>query len=510
MDRRGFIEGLTGAAAGLWLDKRLGATDRRGSARRRIFFYEDSTQMLMSGDGRMKRDQVERWVQTLAGTQVDVISWVAALPDVCFFDTRIGDRFGRGGSVYESWEWEIVKNLESLISAGDDPLKVVCETAHRAGIQVMAAVRMNDEHQGGSLQGGFFGSHPEWRIAKSVALDYSFAEVRDHRFAVIQEVVERFDVDGLELDWMRWMKIFPPGEGMKRAPILTDYVRSIRKMLDEEGKRKGRRLELGARVAPKLQRTREMGIDLGTWIAERLIDYVQPSEFIYNNFNLPVEEYRELTQGTQCGLYPTLHPYYDFWPKGEDEGRQLTIENYRALAHSYYAQGADGVSTYNFFPQELAFSPAYSESELLERYLREQAKALKEIGDPQAVASGKRVYAFYGPLALKVGDRLAMPVRVPEKGTVLLRFKATNMTWADRLQVDINGTEVPEASGKRTHYTRRVYGWEPSLPMYYLHEVPVQIHAAEAGKAEIGFRLIKKDDSVREQVIIREVEIETT
>jgi hypothetical protein len=263
-----------------------------------------------------------------------------------------------------------------------------------------------------------------------------------------------------------------------------------------------------------------MGIDLERWIAEQLIDYVQPSEFIYNNFNLPVDEYSRLTGGTNCGLYPSLHPYYDYWPKlprlahaatvEENEGRQLTIENYRALAHSYYVQGADGVSTYNLFPQELTFAPAYSESELLERYLREQAKALKEIGDPQAVARGKRVYEFYAPLTLKVGERLAMPVRVPEKGTVRLSFKATNMTWADRLQVDINGTGVPEASLKRTPYGRRMYGWEPSLPMYYLWETPIRFSGADAGKAQIGFRLAKKDESVKEEVIIRELEVETT
>ena len=41
-------------------------------------------------------------------------------------------------------------------------------------------------------------------------------------------------------------------------------------------------------------------------------------------------------------------------------------------------------------------------------------------------------------------------------------------------------------------------------------EMPVQLSGADAGKAEIGFRLVNKDESVKEEVIIRELEVETT
>ena len=66
----------------------------------------------------------------------------------------------------------------------------------------------------------------------------------------------------------------------------------------------------------------------------------------------------------------------------------MTAANFRALATNYYGQGAHGVSTYNFFPEELAVPAGYRESELHERYVREQATALREPHGDKASASG--------------------------------------------------------------------------------------------------------------------------
>jgi hypothetical protein len=91
-------------------------------------------------------------------------------------------------------------------------------------------------------------------------------------------------------------------------------------------------------VAPTVRQTLEMGIDLPAWVSGRLIDPVVPSEFIYNDFNLAVAEYAAIVRGSSCGLYPALHPYLDNLA-GRTDYRQMKVEHYRALAHSYYSQG---------------------------------------------------------------------------------------------------------------------------------------------------------------------------
>ena len=51
-----------------------------------------------------------------------------------------------------------------------------------------------------------------------VALDYSYPEERD--------------IDGLELNFIRWAKHFERDRGREKAPIMTAFVREIRGMLD--------------------------------------------------------------------------------------------------------------------------------------------------------------------------------------------------------------------------------------------------------------------------------------
>lgn len=56
------------------------------------------------------------------------------------------------------------------------------------------------------------------------AFDYGHEEVRRHHLKLIGELFERYDLDGLELDWMRWMFMFAPGGEQRGRDILSDFV----------------------------------------------------------------------------------------------------------------------------------------------------------------------------------------------------------------------------------------------------------------------------------------------
>ena len=71
------------------------------------------------------------------------------------------------------------------------------------------------------------------------ALDYSYPEVREHRLAIMREIVEEYEVDGLELNFVRWAKHFPRDRGREKAPIMTDYVGQIRNVLDVAVRKRG-------------------------------------------------------------------------------------------------------------------------------------------------------------------------------------------------------------------------------------------------------------------------------
>ena len=55
-------------------------------------------------------------------------------------------------------------------------------------------------------------------------MDYSYPEVRAHRLAIMRELAEQDEIDGLDLDFCRWAKHFPRDQGFEKAPI--SYRRS--------------------------------------------------------------------------------------------------------------------------------------------------------------------------------------------------------------------------------------------------------------------------------------------
>src|SRR3972149_927983 len=123
-----------------------------------------------------------------------------------------------------------------------------------------------------------------------------------------KEVLDAYDVDGLEYDYMRWCHMFKPGEGKKNAQLLTEFTRKTRKQLDEAAKRRGcGRLVLGVRVPQTLEECDYLGFDLAVWIKEGLVDYVVPSDFFHTDTNMKTEDFVKLANGTECKIYPAIH-----------------------------------------------------------------------------------------------------------------------------------------------------------------------------------------------------------
>jgi hypothetical protein len=93
-------------------------------------------------------------------------------------------------------------------------------------MEVFWSLRMNDGHD--SYPPGarrwdyglapFKRDHPEFLVGEPddsdsgpwTALDYSFKEVRDHVFSIIAEVAHNYDLDGIEMDFLRHYPYFCP------------------------------------------------------------------------------------------------------------------------------------------------------------------------------------------------------------------------------------------------------------------------------------------------------------
>ena len=269
-----------------------------------------------------------------------------------------------------------------LLEEGKQPFAILLSQCRTHGMEVMAGFRMNDNHtdsvgQGVGAGAGFIVDNPRFRLRDapsgptyrlSEPLDFSFTEVRAYLLRVITRFVELFTVDGVELCF-RDNRYFPPGCGPERQHLMTELVRDVRVLLDRSGTAAGggaarthaagggaevagartatgagRRLLLGCRVPSTIAECHTMGLDLPTWVGEGLIDYVAPQDTMYAEANIPYAEWRELTEGGPCRLYPALMNWVSHRARRRTNQQPMTQDQRRALVTSMYAQGADGIS----------------------------------------------------------------------------------------------------------------------------------------------------------------------
>jgi len=281
--------------------------------------------------------------------------------------------------------------LGRLIELGADPLALAAEAGKQRGVPVMASYRMNgeDNYDYTWMLSDFGRAHPDCRIPLTPqeiatlpegcrqkqwtgALDPAREEVYEHRMSIFREVAEKYDIAGIEFDFMRWNHMI--SDPLENHPILTKMVADTRRVLDEAAKRKGRdRMLLGVRVPPSIrtppeeadypgmehahQNTscRDKGLDVETWVANGHVDYVCPSLFWPQWPGKPhTAEFVALASGTNVGIYPTLFPKPPWLrePIGpEDRERLGRYKNeFCETALHFHDDNPDGLSTYNWHP----------------------------------------------------------------------------------------------------------------------------------------------------------------
>ena len=73
---------------------------------------------------------------------------------------------------------------------------------------------MNDHHYYNqpALLSGLMIEYPKYRLSEKGGFDFAVKEVRSHYLKIIEEIICRYDIDGIEIDWMRSPDVFRTGE----------------------------------------------------------------------------------------------------------------------------------------------------------------------------------------------------------------------------------------------------------------------------------------------------------
>jgi hypothetical protein len=218
---------------------------------------------------------------------------------------------------------------------------------------------MNDLHdchlQDSPLLSTFYKEHPELRRVPyrftgwpDRALDWAAPAVRDHYMAFVREHLELYDLDGLELDWMRFGYHFAIGRELEGGKILTQWLGEVRRACARAAKRLGHPVRLGARVPSRPETARNLGLDGAEWARAGLIDLLVPTPFWATcEFDLPIPTWRRLLAGTKCALAGGLEINYRPLPSGN--AVMMPPDLAAGAAMAVLRGGADFVYLFNYF-----------------------------------------------------------------------------------------------------------------------------------------------------------------
>jgi len=307
-------------------------------------------------------------------------------------------------ALYDSDVWErfrdlppdtqYVRNLRLLSERGVDQFAEWLGRCRETGIEGWLTMRMNDCHGLKEAARGMpshlaswhsrrWEEHPEWRRAPwrderswEGAWDWSHKEVRDYALALVREVLGRWDLYGLELDWMRWGMYFRPGNEAEGRALLTDFVREVRRLADGAAERLGHPVLLAHRVPVTPEACLGLGFDVIAWSKCGAVDMITLSEFGNEVVAYPpVDVWRALLKpGTRInvavGLVATPHA----------ASRVLSHEIFRGSAAAAWAAGADGAYFFNACYREP------DEMDVLERDLRAAASPDGVAADTRRIA----------------------------------------------------------------------------------------------------------------------------
>jgi hypothetical protein len=347
---------------------REGRPVHRNLDRFKVLFNHDGTCVFASDSSYQSTKQpvglkqVQGYVDEVADAQCSALLlspvWGQTIP---LWDSDVVPLWkgvGRTMTCPDTFQGKVIARIRDLLLSGVD---FVGETGRRCKerkLPFLLSWRMFDMHgierPEDPWTNDFYVRNPQFRIGdpevpfwnSKIALDFSHPEVRAYQLSIIRELFERYDFEGIELDFLRSPYFFSrriPYE--RRVQSLRAFLQGVREIVDRRGKDR----PIGARVPQTWDLVLELGLDLSAFAREGLLDWVNVSPFYETSSELEIARYRAKLPGTRIfGELTQTTGVVKALELGLETTRKSTPETLRSTAQTFLAQGADGVSMFNF------------------------------------------------------------------------------------------------------------------------------------------------------------------
>ncbi len=224
-----------------------------------------------------------------------------------------------------------------------DPVKIFIEEMNSMNIRPWLTLRMNDTHKPSFLTPDHYyeavkAGHtlgPAYAY-NSGAMDFKYPEYPNKLLGFIGELLDRYDMFGLELDFMRQIRCFDYKNEPECHKIMTEFVRKVHKLVEKASERRGCKIPLSIRTCRDIEDAFAFGFDIKTMADEGLVDIVVVTpDWGATDFDIPIDKWKQLLGAdfpilfgieTQ-NLYSTLN----------------TVYHEKAYAAAAFTNGADGL-----------------------------------------------------------------------------------------------------------------------------------------------------------------------
>ncbi len=288
--------------------------------------------------------------------------------------------------------------FQTFVLQGGDLIDTVTDEARKKKQTVFVTYRMNDGHHAfGAARikdpveratamaiTQFYDENPQFLIGDVPAgthepsnhrysMEFIHPQVREYRLQFIKELAQK-DVDGIELDFMRFWFYFHPerSTSKQRADIMTQLVKEVRAALDAHAK-PGQRRYLCVRIPAYLEMMDAIGIDPVRLAKEAGVDMFNISGHYHSDMQNEAAKIKKMLP-ENVAVYTELHYvnarqnrkipfarepdgsvtlFYDARDIPADAKtlwvlRRTSDQALITSAHMAYARGVDGLSFFNF------------------------------------------------------------------------------------------------------------------------------------------------------------------
>lgn len=552
MKRRHFLKTMSSFAPGVFSVPLAGSSNLK-SYNQTEFYTPQEPRVFMFDDGRHAGGLYQMEppltpadhtynVDQLANSGVDTLVYFAGVEGgTVLYDSKVAELWGTVVKKWTHYVWyRAGRVLRQLIDDGHDPLKLLCDRCHETGILMLASAWVSlhggtrAEQEGLGRWSSFALDNPQFHVgpdpdprAKGILTSrFSFmhTEVREERFRVFKEMLSQYETDGIELNLTSQMPYCQFSEVSQLAPLMTQWIRTLREQADKAQQAQGRRKRIYVRIPAHPASWDMVGYDIPTWVAERLVDGL----FCVSSYgedegmdqDLDLKPIVKLTRGTKCRVLYAFHNNL-----GRQLARYATPTMIWAAAANTYTQGADGfgIGDHHWTPNGWPWTA-------------QEYNTLRLLGHPELLATVNKLYHVRStsssmpsmawlpgrvsllPKELSAGESTEIPFQIADDlrywhelgrvKSVKLRARFSNFQpHYDQILIQLNGQNLGNSTLEKVDLTYRLLQVGSIGPYGYAFDYHLGINEfPQPGRNFLKVTLLKRDPNIDVKLSLYDVD----